>query len=75
MYACAVVHVSCIGRIDSEWIPKSVATLSEAVKDSLKLPIDRVFVALKSIPPATPTGAWKARTSGKDSAAVPPTSR
>lgn len=46
---CAFIHVRSIGRVDAEWNPKTVAKVSEAVTESLKLPLNRVFVRVEEV--------------------------
>ncbi|RLN89635.1 hypothetical protein BBJ28_00016109 [Nothophytophthora sp. Chile5] len=52
----AYVHARCIGRIDAERNPKTIAALTTTVSEVLKVPAERVYVVLENVP----VGNWGA---------------
>ncbi|KAG6590814.1 Macrophage migration inhibitory factor [Phytophthora cinnamomi] len=61
----AYVHARCIGRIDAERNPKTIAALTKTVSEQLKVPAERIYVVLEDIT----VGNWGAA----GTTVIPPT--
>ncbi|KAH7485577.1 hypothetical protein PRIC1_004867 [Phytophthora ramorum] len=61
----AYAQVRCIGRIDAERNPKTIAALTKTISEHLKVPAERVYVVLESVK----VGNWGAN----GTTVIPPT--